>query len=193
MILQLQQFYILGNTDPPNIYAIAFGVLGGVLLLAVAVVVLVRVVLFSKTIKTIRLIKNRLTTAFYEEIDAPVLLTKNDELNAVLAEIDSLGTKLHKALRRQKRERDQRDFILENVEQGILAIDKDYNVILANGIACDLFGFMQGKEVDIRSYVRDSAVLKGLERTMEEDEIQVKDFVDKNGLVWEFRFLPAHD
>ncbi len=62
------------------------------------------------------------------------------ELYSVLNEINELNSSIHKHIRKETEERNKLNTVLENVYQGILAIDKDKKIIFANKSVMKTFG-----------------------------------------------------
>ncbi len=62
------------------------------------------------------------------------------ELYSVLNEINELNANTHEHIRKETEERNKLDAVLENVVQGILAIDKNKKIVFANKSAMKTFG-----------------------------------------------------
>lgn len=62
------------------------------------------------------------------------------ELYSVLNEINELSSSTHEHIRKETEERNKLDTVLENVVQGILAIDKNKKIVFANKSAMKTFG-----------------------------------------------------
>lgn len=62
------------------------------------------------------------------------------ELYSVLNEINELSSSTHEHIRKETEERNKLDTVLENVVQGILAIDKNKKIVFANKSAIKTFG-----------------------------------------------------
>ena len=72
---------------------------------------------------------------------APIKTSSDEpELYSVLNEINELNSSIHKHIRRETEERNKLDTVLENVYQGILAIDRNKKIIFANKSVMKLFG-----------------------------------------------------
>ena len=72
---------------------------------------------------------------------APIKTSSDEpELYTVLNEINELNSSIHKHIRKETEERNKLDTVLENVYQGILAIDRNKKIIFANKSVMKLFG-----------------------------------------------------
>lgn len=71
----------------------------------------------------------------------PIKTNSNEpELYSVLNEINELNSNTHEHIRRETEERNKLDTVLENVVQGILAVDKNKKIVFANKSAMKTFG-----------------------------------------------------
>ena len=72
---------------------------------------------------------------------APIRTSSDEpELYTVLNEINELNSSIHKHIRKETEERNKLDTVLENVYQGILAIDRNKKIIFANKSVMKMFG-----------------------------------------------------
>ena len=68
------------------------------------------------------------------------------ELYSVLNEINDLNSSTHKLIQTETEERAKLDTVLENISQGIIAIDKNNCIVFTNRSALDIFGCF-GEEI----------------------------------------------
>ncbi len=85
--------------------------------------------------------------------------TKEPELYSVLSEINELNENTLKHIETEKEERDKLDVVLENILQGIIAIDKDKKILFANESVKKTFGFSGRAEAEELVFVIDDLKL----------------------------------
>ncbi len=95
----------------------------------------------------------------------PLDTNKSDaELNSVLCQINDLNEKTHRHIQSEITERQKLSMVLDNVAEGIIALDKDKKIIFANNSAYRIFGI--GKECvgEDCAYIFDDAIINQLDR-----------------------------
>ncbi len=122
------------------------------ILLGVWVVsVFASVALSGLLLKPLARVKQGLTqieNGSYQEI----LPTSDDEdINLILSGINDLGEKLQKSVSSAKSEKQKLDYVLSNVSDGIVVLDAERKVVIANRSVCKTFGIQDpvGKSVEV--------------------------------------------
>lgn len=106
--------------------------------------------------------------------------TSEPELYSVVGEINELSQSMHKNITALRREHDKLNTVLENIRQGIIAVDRQKKIVFANGCACRLFGAQDpsiGK--DIVYLIDDLALCERIARHLEADDAWEYTYADK--------------
>lgn len=138
---------------------VALPILVGVLIVAlVASVIASRI--FSNNvankISDIGVSLRSLNDGDYRPIDTD---SGSPELFAVMGEINALSDSLHRHIRDVSDEKNKLNTVLENVSQGIVAIDSDSKIVFANESATDIFNCSSKLENKNIVYLIDDEVL----------------------------------
>ena len=110
--------------------------------------------------------------------------TSEPELYSVVGEINELSQSMHKNITALRREHDKLNTVLENIRQGIIAVDRQKKIVFANGSACHLFGAQDpciGK--DLVYLIDDLALCEKIARHLETDDVWEYTYADKTLLV----------
>jgi len=126
-----------------------------------------------------------------KETDSPLLLTRHDEINKMLIEIDEISEKLKNALSQSTSEKQKLDLILENIDQGIVALNNDGVIISCNKMAEEFFCFTYNVPVQIKTVVRNLTVLENLNNALGKKNLLFYDHTRANGEIFQVRFLPV--
>lgn len=65
--------------------------------------------------------------------------TKDDSVNKIIVEINSLDSKLNDSLETSKKEKEQLDYVLNNISDGIMVFNSSLNILLINKVANKIF------------------------------------------------------
>ncbi|MCL2675136.1 MAG: ATP-binding protein [Firmicutes bacterium] len=143
--------------------------------------------------KTFVLIKEKLGGVLKPEAETrPIVLTRHDDINAVLQDIDEISDKLHTTLAGYKAEKRKLDLILENIDQVIIALDAQKQIISCNKTAEDYFNFEFSATPAIETAIRNKAILDNISQVMVRNEFISYDHMRLNGQVFEVRFFPVN-
>ncbi|MDR1906201.1 MAG: GHKL domain-containing protein [Clostridiales bacterium] len=140
----------------------------------------------------LNLIKDRLDNVLSpKEQRRLIALTKYDEINAALLEIDEISVKLNDNMANYRRERQKLDFIIENIAQGVIAVSGDKKINLFNGLAGKYFGIRKESKDYIGAYIRDGEFNDNLDKCIFLNEIKIFDLRGDCGRILEIRFIPV--
>ncbi len=125
----------------------------GILAAALLCAVLASLFLSSGLIKPLKAIGQSLKNIESDSF-TPVLATTDDQdVNAILTDINGVGEKLHDTIRTATNEKERLDFVINNVSDGIVALDNNGEIGLINSNAADIFGVKDavGKQINVLS------------------------------------------
>lgn len=162
----------------------------------VFVVIIILVLVFSKTLSSqmitpISLINKKLQTVGVKNSDSPITLTKYDEVNEIISQIESLSNSLDAALQGKEEEKEKLNFILENINQGVIAVDKKQNVIMMNQMATELFNFDMDLPTNIMNVERNQTISTALDKAISKGQYQSFDMQFMDNRLFELRVLPV--
>jgi len=165
------------------------GIMFGMFVVTMLAVMLILPKLTKSVTAPIFMIKKKLEDIGLEE-DSSILLTKHDEINKVLIEIDEISQKLKDALSQSRAERQKLDLILGNIDQGIVALDNEGIIISCNKMAEEFFCFEYTEPMQIEKVVRNISVLDNIRQALTKKSLILYDHIRASGEIFQVRFLP---
>lgn len=193
--LQSDSFGIILRVAMPitSINSYVYGILGvtlGVFLIMLIITIALSSMFSQSIIKPFKLIKSRLDdVGMSNDSSAPIVLTKYDDVNQILAEIDEISDRLSENIAEIRLEKQKIDFIVENLNQGVVAIDKDRRVVLCNTSARKLSGFNSELPNFIYVVFHKESVLKNIESSLINKQTIKFDERDEERIL-NYRILP---
>jgi len=94
------------------------------------------------SIKPLESVRKDLNDINNENYHPSVPTTKDDNINKIIVEINSLNSKLNDSLETSKKEKEQLDYVLNNISDGIIVFNSSLNVILINNVANKIFNLI---------------------------------------------------
>ncbi len=115
------------------------------LLIGMLIIVFLLSALFStqiskKMLEPLSTVKESLSEISGGTYDKSTKRADYEEVNSLLVEINEISEKVNDNIKRLTRERSKLDFILNNINDGLFALDKDKNIILINEKIKQIFG-----------------------------------------------------
>lgn len=138
----------------------------------------------------VKLIKLKLDSVMSDGANSPMTLTKYDEINIILQEIDNISESLSSSLNNYQKEKEKLDFILGNINLGVLALDCSKNIIASNKIAKDYFNYNFDSIININKITRDNIILENINSSIVNNEHINFDRSYKNGKIFEIKLFP---
>lgn len=84
-----------------------------------------------------------------------------DEINSILFEIDTVSDKLQQSIKKYEEERNKITYILNSINDGILAVNQDKEIVLINAKTKEIFGATSDLTGDKLSYLTSNEQLDG--------------------------------
>jgi two-component system phosphate regulon sensor histidine kinase PhoR len=137
------------------------------------------------------LINKKLQTVGVQDSDNPITLTKYDEINEIIIQIEDLSNRLDASIRSREAESNKTAFILESINQGIIAVDKKQNVVMMNRVAADFLDCETDLPTHIVNVMRNRAVTDALNKTLDGGQYQAFDMGLKESRLFEIRIIPV--
>lgn len=166
------------------------GIMLGMFAVTMLAVLLIVPKLTKSVTAPILMIKKKLEN-IGEDGDSPLRLTRHDEINRVLIEIDEISEKLKNALSQSESEKQKLDLILENIDEGIVALDSEGVIVSCNKMAQEFFCFEFTQPIAIEKVVRNISVLDNIKQAIYKKTLILYDHTRASGEVFQVRFLPV--
>ena len=108
----------------------------------------------------------------FEEGEYKPIVTdsKEPELYMVLSKINELSGSIEQNVNKAKQEHRKLNIVLDNVAQGIIAVDGSGKIVFANESACELFGQRSVSDKDLVYLVDDVKLLDAIRQGFEEEK-----------------------
>lgn len=98
-------------------------------------------------------------------------LTGFNDINDILYDINELAIDLNDNIIGYQTEREKLNYVLENIAQGIVALNKNKDIFFMNQFAVDLLNISENEIKNLNEIIKDKAVLKKID-----DSIKLKRF-----------------
>ncbi|MDR2047741.1 MAG: hypothetical protein LBP79_07670, partial [Clostridiales bacterium] len=141
-------------------------------------------------VRPLTLIKNGLDRALSDGRKQPIKPTKYGEINAALKEIDEISGKLKDNMSDYRKERQKLDFIIENIDQGVITLSHDKRINSFNRLAGIYFGIPQDGGDFVESYITDPVFNENLDDFFQAGTAKTFDITLDNGRILEIRLIP---
>lgn len=90
-------------------------------------------------LKPLKDVKNNLEAVKNDTYVSSIPSSSDKEINAILVEINDISEKLHDSMRRESNDKQKLDYILDNISDGIVVLDKGGDIVSINKNACAVF------------------------------------------------------
>lgn len=100
---------------------------------------LASVAVSNNLLTPLKIVKNNLEAVKNDSYVPSIPSSSDKEINAILAEINDVSEKLHDSMRRESNDKQKLDYILDNISDGIVVLNKDGDILSINKNACAVF------------------------------------------------------
>ena len=111
-------------------------------------------------------------------------MTGDDDINKILSEINDLSEKLQTLVNSEKSAREKLDYILDNVSDGIVAVDENGDIVLVNKVASKAFGIERAKGLSYKVLSDDKKFLDSVKTALNEKKSCSFEFVSFEKLTY---------
>ncbi|MCC8356971.1 MAG: PAS domain-containing protein [Oscillospiraceae bacterium] len=117
-----------------------------------------------------------------------------EELQDMAEKINVIAADVSAAIRDLRAEKDRTDFLLDNMGEGVLLLDRDRRVLLINGSACAIFdcGKSQVQGGYLLEVTRHPAVLEAAEEARSEGRVHQAE-IERAGRIYQVRCTPVRE
>lgn len=109
-----------------------------ILLFAVLCAVILSIILSGKIVQPLNLVKKSLSDINDGKFRKTMPTQKDEEINAIVRDINDLGEKVEESIRELKQEREKLDCVINNINDGIVAL-KNSDICLINNRVKQIF------------------------------------------------------
>ncbi len=179
------------NIDSVKSFFMAFLSMG--ILIIIAIILLLYNILplvIDRILSPFNMIKSNLDNILYNKnIDKNI--TKYDDINILLDEINQIALKLKRNSKKYRSEKEKLSYVLDNIKQGIIALDKEKHIVFINEYATSLTGSKYAKPSHIIEVIREHVILEKIEKAIENNEYRTFDLnILNNSTIVELSVLP---
>lgn len=154
-----------------------------VLTIVIIIIALVLPLITRNIMVPFNIIKSSLNNISENNSEIPKNLTNFDEINVVLYDINRLASNLNNNIKKYQTEKEKLGYVLENIEQGIIAIDKDKNIVFINQYTLDLLDISKDTPTHILEIMREKEVIEKINKAVELNRYSRFDISYHNGSV----------
>ncbi len=142
----------------------------------------------------LRMIKNNLDNILSNNFNYTKEITKYDEINSILEEINVVSDKLQYTIYENENEKYKLNYVLENINQGLIALDKNNYIVFINSFALSVFNFIDNKPKYLIEIVRDSESVSKIEHSIEKREYTTFEYFYRiTATTLKIEVMPAFD
>lgn len=147
--------------DSVNKYLISF-LFTAVMVIGVVIIIMSLVIpLMSRNIMIpFYTIKETLDNIYNNKSIAPKNLTRYNDINEVLYDINRLAINLNENITGYQKEKEKLKYVLENIEQGIIAVNKNKEIFFINQYAVDLLEIYDNNIKKLNEIIKSEDVIE---------------------------------
>ena len=163
--------YILRVSIPiesVNKYLISF-LFTAVMVIGIVIIIMALVLpLMSRNIMIpFYMIKETLDNIYNNKSPTPKNLTGYNDINTILYDINELAVSLNENITGYQTEREKLNYVLENIAQGIIAVNKNKEIFFINQYALDLLEISDSNIKKLNEIIKDDDVIEKIDNAIE--------------------------
>lgn len=163
--------YILRVSVPiesVNKYLISFLFTAAIVIGIVVIIMAFVLPLMSRNIMIpFYMIKEMLDNIYDNKSAAAKNLTGYDDINAILYDINELAVNLNENITGYQTEKEKLNYVLENIAQGIIAVNKNKEIFFINQYALDLLEISDSNIKKLNEIIKDEDVIEKIDNAIE--------------------------
>ncbi|MDR0696287.1 MAG: hypothetical protein LBF68_01900 [Christensenellaceae bacterium] len=151
----------------------------------------------TKLLKPFELVRLKLESALKsdvvvaaEQFDQQKILTKYDDINIILSDIDIVSSKIIEYTEQINNDKEKLDLILENIESAVALINRDGLIQSCNKLALIYFNIPGSNSINIRDYIRITDFHTQLDNSILGNKCTQFDIVISGGRILEIHITP---
>ena len=154
--------------DSVNKYLISF-LFTAVMVIGVVIIIMALVLpLMSRNIMIpFYIIKETLDNIYNNKSTKPKNLTGYNDINTILYDINELAVSLNENIIGYQTEKEKLNYVLENIAQGIIAVNKNKGIFFINQYTMDLLEISDSNVKNLNEVIKDNEVMERINNAIE--------------------------
>lgn len=138
------------------------------------------------------MIKEMLDNIYDNKSAAAKNLTGYDDINAILYDINELAVNLNENITGYQTEKEKLNYVLENIAQGIIAVNKNKEIFFINQYALDLLEISDSNIKKLNEIIKDEDVIEKIDNSIESSKFSKFD-VKEHTMDIEISIIPIRN
>ncbi len=122
----------------------------------------------ASVFKPLEMMKNNLNSILENDFYYTKSITKYDEINSVLEEINEVSHRLKSNIEESEREKHKLNYVLENINQGLIALDENKHIVFINTFALKLLDVADNESKFLIEIIRDNTTEASIQQAIKE-------------------------
>ena len=152
--------------------------------MVIGIVIIIMALILPSTAKSIMIpfysIKETLDNIYKNKSQNIKNLTGFNDINDILYDINELAIDLNNNIIGYQTEREKLNYVLENIAQGIVAINKDKDIFFINQFALELLNSTDSDIKSLNEIIKDKSVIKKIEDAIKLNRFSKFDIKERN-------------
>ena len=152
--------------------------------MVIGIVIIIMALILPSTAKSIMIpfysIKETLDNIYKNKSQNIKNLTGFNDINDILYDINELATDLNNNIIGYQTEREKLNYVLENIAQGIVAINKNKDIFFINQFALELLNSTDSDIKSLNEIIKDKSVIKKIEDAIKLNRFSKFDIKERN-------------
>lgn len=152
--------------------------------MVIGIVIIIMALVLPSTAKSIMIpfysIKETLDNIYKNKSQNIKNLTGFNDINDILYDINELAIDLNNNIIGYQTEREKLNYVLENIAQGIVAINKNKDIFFINQFAVELFNISDNDIKNLNEIIKDKSVIKKIEDAIKLNRFSKFDIKERN-------------
>lgn len=152
--------------------------------MVIGIVIIIMALVLSSTAKSIMIpfysIKETLDNIYKNKSQNIKNLTGFNDINDILYDINELAIDLNNNIIGYQTEREKLNYVLENIAQGIVAINKNKDIFFINQFALELLNSTDSDIKSLNEIIKDKSVIKKIEDAIKLNRFSKFDIKERN-------------
>ncbi|TXJ58963.1 two-component sensor histidine kinase [Brachyspira aalborgi] len=152
--------------------------------MVIGIVIIIMALVLPSTAKSIMIpfysIKETLDNIYKNKSQNIKNLTGFNDINDILYDINELAIDLNNNIIGYQTEREKLNYVLENIAQGIVAINKNKDIFFINQFAVELFNISDNDIKNLNEIIKDKSVINKIDEAMKLNRFSKFDIKERN-------------
>ncbi len=141
-----------------------------VLIAAIFVCYIASILMTSSLLKPIKDVKDKITAVKNGDYSPSIPRGNDEEINAMLSEINDVSERLKVSIEEARNDKERLDYILDNISDGIVVLDKDGSIERVNANAAAIFSVKNAEGKNYGVLTENEKFNNGVEKCLDTSE-----------------------